>query len=323
MQIAKSLLVLLSVLCGAALALPQLVVGGFSWAENLCFDGRGSLFVSEHVRGQLVRIYLSGNGTRYDSTVHLDAGFKHFGGLAATADGATLYAAVTFADGTAGIIATPTAPAPAGGGGAAAKVLAHTPHQGNGLALNEATGTIYITREGWVDKGAGSVLAVDVATGSVATVASGGYGYDGCWLDARASLLYVSMLVTKKVLVIDISASPTGRVVGLFDGLSALPTVSNLLDDLTLTRNGTATPLNATVVIGADFLGKAVRMFRLDGVGGSEIVDPPSGIELKQPTSARWGKGPGFDPASIYVTEGGGVLKSQRSRRVIQFPGRA
>lgn len=35
-------------------------VDGFTWAENLAFDGLGSLFVSEAVRGELWRIYPCG-----------------------------------------------------------------------------------------------------------------------------------------------------------------------------------------------------------------------------------------------------------------------
>ena len=52
--------VLLSI-SGVALAtLPILEVDGFSWAENLVFDGLGSMFVSDANTGYITRIYLCG-----------------------------------------------------------------------------------------------------------------------------------------------------------------------------------------------------------------------------------------------------------------------
>ena len=56
-------------------ALPLLEVDGFGWAENLCFDGLGSLFVSEMTGGKLHRIWLSDDGQSYNKEIHLD-GFK-------------------------------------------------------------------------------------------------------------------------------------------------------------------------------------------------------------------------------------------------------
>lgn len=54
---------------GAVSALPLLEVSGFSWAENLAFDGRGSLFVSDVATGELSRIYLCGKKIyRYHSS---------------------------------------------------------------------------------------------------------------------------------------------------------------------------------------------------------------------------------------------------------------
>ncbi len=103
---------------------------------------------------------------------------------------------------------------------------------------------------------------------------------------------------------------------GIFPGLSSL-SISHLLDDFTLNTK-TDEFLNDTIIIGADWLGKAVRAFT---VGGSMfgVLSPPPGIKLHQPTSVRWGRGPGFDPHSFYVSEGGGILTSQVDRRVLQF----
>jgi hypothetical protein len=49
-------------------------------------------------------------------------------------------------------------------------------------------------------------------------------------------------------------------------------------------------------------------------------IPPPAGVDsFYQLTSVRWGKGPGFDPNSIYVTEGGGIQPHQTDRRVMQI----
>ena len=58
--------------------LPMLEVGGFSWAENLVFDGNGGLFASEYHRGELIRIQLCEDGASYCQAVHL-SGFDNLG----------------------------------------------------------------------------------------------------------------------------------------------------------------------------------------------------------------------------------------------------
>ena len=75
----------------------------------------------------------------------------------------------------------------------------------------------------------------------------------------------------------------------------------------------------ATLMFGADNSGRSVMQFSLDG-NLVTTVTPPDDIEFFQVTSVRWGKGPGFDPNSIYVTEGGGMLPTQSNRRVVSNP---
>ncbi len=89
-----------------------------------------------------------------------------------------------------------------------------------------------------------------------------------------------------------------------------------MIDDLTLYSS--AADENKTVLLGADSTGRTIAKFSLDGSQYSTITSP-DGIDLQCPTSVRWGKGPGFDPKSIYVTEGGGATARVTSRRVLQF----
>jgi hypothetical protein len=82
--------------------------------------------------------------------------------------------------------------------------------------------------------------------------------------------------------------------------------------------------LGARILYGADWTGKSVLQFTLDGNDGNGTADivalqPPEGVHLYELTSVRRGKGLEFDPSSLYITEGGGVLPSQTNRRVLQL----
>jgi hypothetical protein len=93
-----------------------------------------------------------------------------------------------------------------------------------------------------------------------------------------------------------------------------------MLDDFTPLSGVNKMALGSTLILGADWLGSELQQFNLDGTVVASIP-PPAGIEkFYQLTSARWGKGPGFDSNSIYVTEGGGMFAKQTDRRVIQIP---
>jgi hypothetical protein len=90
------------------------------------------------------------------------------------------------------------------------------------------------------------------------------------------------------------------------------------LDDLTVYSASPGSDVAKTVLLGADWTGRSIQMFSVDGSSISE-VPLPEGIALYEPTSVRWGRGPGFDPSSIYLTEGGGATARVTNRRVIQI----
>ena len=94
-----------------------------------------------------------------------------------------------------------------------------------------------------------------------------------------------------------------------------------MMDDLTLYDISNIDSLGNTVILGADFLGRAVQQFSLNGDNISEIEIAQEVLSegpLHEITSVRWGVGPNFDENSIYVTEGGGLRGSVESRRVFQ-----
>jgi len=58
---------------------PRVVATGFTWAENLAFDGVGNMWVTDNVRGELWRIYRDGNSY---SKQHWLSGFHRLLGMA-------------------------------------------------------------------------------------------------------------------------------------------------------------------------------------------------------------------------------------------------
>lgn len=295
--------------------LPNLVVSGFSWAENLVFDGFGNLFVCDSVRGEIWKINLCKAGTAYCSELQLTDGLTSVGGMQIPPDGKTIYAGATLDDNKTHILmSTEANPS----GKATFKTLVQTKYQPNGLAADWANNMLYYTFEGKSDD-PGALMRFDLTTNTETTAYPNLSGADGAWFDEASRLLYVGLLTEKKIMVFNTTAAvgTPEFLVGEYAGLSSLDK-THMLDDLTL-FDASQPFSSATVLLGADWLGKKVQKFDL---AGNEIsnIPPPAGIEaFKQITSVRWGKGPGFDPNSIYVTEGGGILARQTDRRVIQI----
>lgn len=297
-------------------SLPNLVVSGFTWAENLAFDGYGNLFVTENHRGELWRINLCKAGTDYCSVRQLSDGFSAFGGLQIPPEGKVVYAGATFNDGSTAVISTSVVPE----NPATYTIVSKTRRQPNGMACDWSTQTLYYTLEGNTTE-SGRLMGVNLKTGAESTLYADMNGADGIWFDAPTNLLYVGLLTDKKVAVFNVSVPATSAsfLVGRFAALNALGS-THMLDDITLLKSTDTDYLGRTVLLGADWLSSELQQFSLDGTQVKSIP-PPAGIDkFYQLTSVRWGKGPGFDPNSVYVTEGGGMFDKQKDRRVIQIP---
>jgi hypothetical protein len=290
--------------------LPNLNVDGFAWAEQLVFDGLGSMFVSDAVLGELYRIQLCNNATSYCSEVYLTDGVKQFGGLAVTNDGTKLFAGVTMDDDSKAIVTTSTSNA-----NGAYNILAKLDHQPNGLAFDEAHNQLFFT-----DERSHSVYAYSIDSGIVAVAYDDVDGADGCWFEPKASRLYVGELFTKMIHVFDVDAN-TGKVTHIneFVGMNKAYSKTHMLDDITLLNEDSSNlSLDNIALLGADFTGKQIVSFQLNGEEISKVPYPEGLSEIKEVTSVRWGKGPGFCPNSIYFTEGGGITKHSNNRRVLQ-----
>jgi hypothetical protein len=243
----------------------------------------------------------------------LSEGIQQFGGLQVTPDGSVIYAGVTFDDKSKGIVKAFTA----AGKENQWTLVAKTTHQPNGMAADWTEGVLYCTDEGTGDKEGGTVFAVNITDGTSKVAMSGVSGADGCWLDVENSLLYVGELLTMKIWVYNVK---TKSVVGQYPGASSATSSGlHMLDDITLHSSGTnADDIGKTLLYGADFTGKQIVQFSLDG-SFVERVSLSSELDLYEPTSVRYGKGPGFDSESLYITEGGGATKKQTQRRALQL----
>lgn len=315
------LLVVVSVLLSSVLAAargdntssPYVIFEGFSWAENLAFDGRGGLFVSDAVKGELWKIQFNETSSVYDGRIFLKQGATQFGGLAITPDGLTMYAGAILEDESMAIIKASTAIP------LKYEIVMVTPHLANGLAADFKRGVLYFTDEGAGEDFDGSVMALNLKTkemGVVAHVKSA----DGCFFDATNDKLFIGELVSKKVSVFSVSDGPItldSSNVALSEGVNSL----HVMDDLTLDREGLTNmeDVKKTVIYGADWTGRKIQRFTLDGTSVSEVTVPEE-VKLKEPTSVRWGKGVGFDSNSLYVSEGGGATKLEHGRRIIRIP---
>jgi len=289
--------------------LPFLDFGGFSWAENLVFDGLGGLFVSDAVLGEIWKIELC-NATAYCGSVYISEGIKQAGGMSVTKSGDTLYAGVTMDDDSKAVIMSTA------GAGTYDVLVGQLKHQPNGMAFDEARGILYVTDEGKGSEEGGTLLAINVATKEQTLIKDQIPWADGCWYDSETDLLYVGELLSMKIMVFKID-DISGLAVYMteYEGLNSSGKIS-MLDDITVARRGSSADGSDTFLFGADWTGKKLKMFRVDGQDITTIDTP--GVDLYEPTSVRWGSGPGFDPNSIYVTEGGGATKHQDKRRVFQ-----
>lgn len=299
-------------------SLPLLNIEGFSWAEQLVFDGRGNMFVSEAVRGELWRIYLcedDNHNDDYCNEIYLTEGFAQFGGLVVSPDGLTLYAGVTLADDSKALIAVPTTGT---GPNATYTIVTPTKHQPNGLQGDFNTNMLYYTDEGVGSEEGGTLNSISLDTAAETIVQDHIDKADGLWFDAPSQLLYVGWLVSMEISVFSLS-SGAPVLVEKYPGCSALDDLKHMLDDITLMSTGTSGNQGNTTLLGADFTGRALQLFSLDG-SLITALDPPPGVTLQAVTSVRWGKGPGFDPGSVYVTEGGGATARVTDSRVVQIP---
>lgn len=294
-----------------------LVADGFTWAENLWFDGAGGLFVTDDMAGIIYKL-VRPSGTGKATKTPWISGFSFCLGLYSVFNRQhQMYAVVKF---------NPKAGQPLCNGSSYGIIrfdtrtpntyvqAACTEQIGNGLAVNTANGrgTIYTASEGNFIPGRGLVYDIDVqvAPARVATLADKLTAADGAFLDQRTQLLYVSEVLTAEILVFNVSARPIA-LVARYKAPGC-----KMVDDMCIAYVSptTARPSARPFLYAADFWAGSVVAFAADGSGAGTVL----ATGLQQPTSVRQGRGQGWNnPRSLFITEGGGLLPAwQKDRRV-------
>ena len=221
-----------------------------------------------------------------------------------------LYAGATFNDKSKGIIQVSIAVPNK------YSVLTKTEHQPNGFVGDWVNKILYYTDEGTDSPEGGTVNSFNMQT-NVSSIAAYVPSADGLYIDEKTQKIYCGELIDKKIHVF--TASSSGLTLdNIYPGLSLSLNKVHLLDDLSLYGETNSADMEKTVLLGADWTGKSVQKFQLDGKLLSTIKGT-EGVELYEVTSVRYGKGKSFDSKSIYVTEGGGATTRVTSRRVVQI----
>jgi hypothetical protein len=308
LQLLKMIAILAGIITlSSVVALPSLYIDGFAWAENIMFDNSGTyLFVSENTKGELYRISLCNNNTSYCNNVHLSNDFKKFGGLAQSTSGSTIYAGVTFNDGSFGIVTTESTALKG-----EYQIYFKTKYQPNGMQIDWVHNFLYYT-----DAGSNSLMAIDMIK-NVEYLVKSVDGANGCWLDIESNNLFIGELTNKKVSVFDVSGASGAVFVYEYRGYSS-ESIAHMMDDITLYSTIDTRNFGSTVLLAGDYQGQQIKQFTLDGTSITTVTPPTYVGALNQITSVRWGKAPSFDTNSIYVSEGGGLTAKTTNRRVFQ-----
>jgi hypothetical protein len=291
------------------------IATGFAWLENLWFDGAGGLYATDVYKGRLWKWTRDPVTRAVTQTLWVDGAWHMALGVSASPIPNTILVVAVY-NGT------------VDGDGAGISIvsteypnnhtrLAGTPKSGNGLAYNPATGWVYTCNEGSFIPFNSEVMSVNafkaLANLSRGVPAQAGVfeslmtTADGAFVDEQAQLLYLTSSALHEVLVYDIANASTAGVDGNATFLrSYFAPGCWSLDDLCVSYNLPSGHANSSdpYLFVADFLAGALRSFDAAGTE-STLATWASGFHAL--TSAREGRGPGWEGNSIFVTEGGSL----------------
>lgn len=270
-------------MCGGWRA--EAVVGGMGPLENLAFDGRGGMIVSESsmadpAGGALWTLRADGSRTLFKGRVPGPGGIVVRDGAAyVTTGNSAASGLMNVADGTLERIDLDTG---------AARTVARGLTMPNGLAP--------LPGDRWVvsrDLGAPTHMTVIEADGRTAPFLPGLTSTNGLAFDPNAAALFVARTFDPVTTVerIPVDGSPTPPATYRFPNWGPF----NSADDLTVGPDGA---LYVAHNVGA-------RVVRIDPRTGSTCVVAD---QLWLASSVRPGQGPGWDPGSLYVTSLAGTV---------------
>jgi hypothetical protein len=281
------------------------VATGFAWAENLACvrsNSSASLYATENIRGELWKVDWSAANGYSQRLLPLSANFSLLAGLAS--DGGRVFA-LGNRDASRGCDLFEVMP----NGGF--QVLSTLPRRclGDGLAVRRASGgnlIFYSANEGNFVPDEGRVYRIDGASGQVTVAPPNGFSTDGVFLDTNGRLLVSEVASPRHSIRVYNVSSPLPTLRSTLH-----PTGVHAIDDFSIRRNA---------LYGADTLAGCAVVFDVSGA----IAAPPAtrlACGLRAPTSARFGCVPdvahGFSAHLLFVSEGGGLRKSDRDRRVV------
>eukprot|EP00759_Apiculatamorpha_spiralis_P005149 PhF_6_TR13052/c0_g1_i1/m.20719 len=286
-----------------------LIADNFTWAENMFFDGTGNLWVSDAYQGIIWKLTRpSGAGPATLKENWISGTITRCLGLGSPVinsnSSSSMYAAVTLQNKSQVLIAFSTVQPQS------YQVLATLDtylnlSPGNGLAVDQTTGCVYITTENMFLPKMGVVYRYDPRTGVIAKVVTGLTASDGAWIDQQRRLLYISEVLTSTVLVYNVSSTSVATL-PLYMSYKA-PGIT-MLDDFQIIRGNILKQYNSStpLLFGADFWSNRVVAFPSEAPGEGYVIIAQN---ITNPTSVRQGAGVGWNnPKSVFVTEGGGVV---------------
>jgi hypothetical protein len=180
------------------------VASGFSWIENLCFDGSGNMFGSERLRGQLLIMNGREDGEDgYITRILLDGVWELLLGCAVDErrHPGVVFVVGSLQNGSNVLAAIPVAMP------GSWQIVAFTQHVGNGISIHEATGVVYTSTEADFLPGQGAVYSVDPSQpwgGPARVLATDLWAADGLWIDQDQGVLFVGLLFSAEVWVYSI-----------------------------------------------------------------------------------------------------------------------
>lgn len=253
------------------------VASGYGTLENMAFDGRGGLLLSElSFTGPGALRKLTAQGARSTEVADVDGP----GGIVVSGDGAFFNTGNTTAaglfdtpDGTVELLALDTGET---------RTVARGLTMPNGLAVLPG-GELVVSRDLGSDTG---LTRIDPVTGRGEPFAPAVTSTNGLVWDSGRELLWVatSFNSATEIVGVDVATGTPSRTLTIPG-----PGLLNVADDLTLGPDG-------NLYVALNVAGKIVRLDP-DGGGSCVIAD---GLPLT--SAVEFGAGPGWDEKSLYAT---------------------
>lgn len=289
------------------------VASGFAWAENLACvpmkDDRqhAALFVTDMRRGDLFRVHARPDGVYEAPVLHpMSSAFALLAGITYDRRADVLYVLGN----RLGSPLCEVVRVDAFGAGFETVATLPVVCMGDGIAVHEDSGHLFVASQGGLAPGQGKVFRVDPASGTTTALLEGMAAADGAFVDQERSLLFITALLAddEPILVFDASNGTLLRRLGVHGAA--------VLDDVVV-------PEGSEQLLAADFGAQAVVEMSLEPEAGTPASARMVAGGMTTPTSVRFGcvsaRDSPFSDQLLFMTEGGGESSLVSNRRVLAF----